>query len=152
MSSFTLIDTHLHLIYRDVLSYPWLASFAPLNADFPLPRYLAEARRCGVTDALHMEVDVAESDIEAETRHVEALADPVVRAFAARRQGGSGAAVDCEPLQTVNDRDPEACAHPLEAKAERAARLRDADATSPALRRARNLSAARCRRGRRARA
>jgi predicted TIM-barrel fold metal-dependent hydrolase len=74
MDSRALIDTHLHLIYRDRLSYPWLADVAPLNADFPYARYALEARRCGVTDALHMEVDVAEGDIENETRNVEAVA------------------------------------------------------------------------------
>jgi predicted TIM-barrel fold metal-dependent hydrolase len=46
----------------------------PLNQDFSLQRYQAEALRCGVTDAIHMEVDVAPEDIEAETRNVEALA------------------------------------------------------------------------------
>jgi predicted TIM-barrel fold metal-dependent hydrolase len=69
-----IIDTHLHLIYRERLSYPWLASVAALDRDFPYERYHAEARRCGVTDAIHMEVDVAPSDIEAETRNVGALA------------------------------------------------------------------------------
>ena len=43
------------------LSYPWLAGFAPLNRDFSYETYAAEARRCGVTDAMHMEVDVARS-------------------------------------------------------------------------------------------
>ncbi len=69
-----LIDTHLHLIYRDRLSYPWLAGFEPLNRDFTLAAYQTEARRCGVTDALHMEVDVASEAIEAETQHVKGLA------------------------------------------------------------------------------
>src|SRR5579875_2927308 len=69
-----LIDTHLHLIYRDRLSYPWLASAPPLDNDFPLEAYSREARRCGVTDALHMEVDVAEDQIEKETANVGALA------------------------------------------------------------------------------
>ena len=69
-----IIDTHLHLIYRDRLSYPWLADVAPLNRDFSYETYAAEARRCGVTDAIHMEVDVAPDDIEAETREVEDLA------------------------------------------------------------------------------
>jgi predicted TIM-barrel fold metal-dependent hydrolase len=74
MNEPTLIDTHLHLIYRDQLSYPWLAAVEPLNRDFLLAQYQTEARRCGITDVLHMEVDVAESDIDAEIRHVKALA------------------------------------------------------------------------------
>jgi len=69
-----IIDTHLHLIYREQLSYPWLSDVAPLNRDFSYETYAVEARRCGVTDALHMEVDVAPGDIEAETRNVEDLA------------------------------------------------------------------------------
>src|SRR5947209_19600750 len=69
-----IVDTHLHLIYRDRWSYPWLAGFAPLDRDFPYKAYAAEAERCGVTDVLHMEVDVAPSDIEEETRNVEIVA------------------------------------------------------------------------------
>ena len=69
-----IVDTHLHLIYRDQLRYPWLAGVAPLNRDFPYETYAVEARRCGITDAIHMEVDVAPDDIEAETRNVEDLA------------------------------------------------------------------------------
>ena len=69
-----IIDTHLHLIYRQRLSYPWLAGVPALDREFPYETYAAEARRCGVTDALHMEVDVATAEIIAETRHVEALA------------------------------------------------------------------------------
>jgi predicted TIM-barrel fold metal-dependent hydrolase len=69
-----IIDTHLHLIYRDRLRYPWLADVPPLNRDFSYETYAVEARRCGITDAIHMEVDVAPDDIEAETRNVEGLA------------------------------------------------------------------------------
>jgi predicted TIM-barrel fold metal-dependent hydrolase len=69
-----IIDTHLHLIYRDRLRYPWLADVAALDRNFPYERYQTEAGRCGVTDAIHMEVDVAAGDIEAETRNVDALA------------------------------------------------------------------------------
>ena len=70
----SIIDTHLHLVYRDRLSYPWLAGVAPLDRDFHYETYAVEARRCGITDALHMEVDVAPNDIEAETRNVAGLA------------------------------------------------------------------------------
>ncbi len=65
-----IVDTHLHTIDRARLRYPWLAGFAPLDRDFPYETYALEARRCGITDALHMEVDVAPEDIEAETRCV----------------------------------------------------------------------------------
>ena len=68
------VDTHLHLVYRDRLGYPWLSAVPELNQDFSLQRYQTEALRCGITDAIHMEVDVASADIEAETRNVETLA------------------------------------------------------------------------------
>jgi predicted TIM-barrel fold metal-dependent hydrolase len=69
-----IVDTHLHLIYRDRIRYPWLADVAPLNRDFAYETYAGEARRCGVAASLHMEVDVTPDDIEAETRNVERLA------------------------------------------------------------------------------
>jgi predicted TIM-barrel fold metal-dependent hydrolase len=69
----TIIDTHLHLIYREILNYPWLKDVPPLQQDFSLERYRTEAARCGIRAALHMEVDVDEADIEAETRHVRRL-------------------------------------------------------------------------------
>ena len=31
-----IIDTHLHLIYRDRLRYPWLAGVAALNSRLPV--------------------------------------------------------------------------------------------------------------------
>ncbi|NGO62048.1 amidohydrolase family protein [Rhizobium daejeonense] len=69
-----IVDTHLHLIYRGQLSYPWLAGVPPLDADFTYDTYLHEARRLGISATLHMEVDVAEGDIEAETAMIERLA------------------------------------------------------------------------------
>jgi predicted TIM-barrel fold metal-dependent hydrolase len=89
MSYPSILDTHLHLIDRGALTYPWLAGEPALNQDFLLERYQAEASRCGIGAALHMEVDVAESDIEAETRQVETLAkrpaSPLVGAISACR-------------------------------------------------------------------
>ena len=70
-----IVDTHLHLIYRDRLSYPWLAGTPPLDADFTLDTYMREARRLGIGAALHMEVDVAEADISRETAMVKALGE-----------------------------------------------------------------------------
>lgn len=69
-----IIDTHLHLIYRDRLSYPWLASVPPLDADFTHEAYAHEARRLGIGAALHMEVDVAEQTIPSETAMIQELA------------------------------------------------------------------------------
>jgi predicted TIM-barrel fold metal-dependent hydrolase len=85
-----IIDTHLHVIDMGKLSYPWLAGFEPLRRDYLVETYETEARRCGITAALHMEVDVAESDIEAETSMVEG--------FMARNGGlVIGAISSCRP-------------------------------------------------------
>ena len=62
-----IFDTHLHLIDRSRLSYPWLASLRPLDRDWDFETYAATATRVGITGVLHMEVDVAETDIDAET-------------------------------------------------------------------------------------
>jgi len=70
----SILDTHLHLIDRSVLTYPWLADVPALNRDFLLERYQTEAFRCGIGVALHMEVDVAEDQIEAESEQVKRLA------------------------------------------------------------------------------
>jgi predicted TIM-barrel fold metal-dependent hydrolase len=67
-----IIDTHLHLIYPDRVSYPWLAG-SSLDRPWPVESYWEEAKALGIEAALHMEVDVAEADIEAETRFVTTL-------------------------------------------------------------------------------
>ncbi len=69
-----MIDSHLHLIYRDRLAYPWLADAPPLNADFTHDAYAREARRLGISGALHMEVDVAEQHMGQETALIDELA------------------------------------------------------------------------------
>lgn len=61
------IDTHLHLIDRARLSYPWLADVPALDRDWRYEEYAAAAGPLGITGALHMEVDVAPNDIDAET-------------------------------------------------------------------------------------
>lgn len=80
-----LIDTHLHLVYRDSLTYPWLGSEPTLAArDWTYELYAAEAHPFGVTDCLHMEVDVVDADIDRETEFIRNLAgDPGRRIRAA---------------------------------------------------------------------
>lgn len=68
-----LFDTHLHLVDRGRLRYPWLAGVPALDRDWSLAEYDRVARRLGITDVLHMEVDVAEADIGAETAFVAEL-------------------------------------------------------------------------------
>lgn len=69
-----LIDTHVHVIDRGRLSYPWLANVPSLDKDHLFDEWQVEARRCGISGGLHMEVDVAEEDIGKETAMVEELA------------------------------------------------------------------------------
>lgn len=68
-----LFDSHLHIVDREKLAYPWLEGAGALNRDSLYEDYAREAHRCGITDTLHMEVDVAESDIERETDYVKGL-------------------------------------------------------------------------------
>ncbi|CAN7315395.1 amidohydrolase [Phyllobacterium sp. LjRoot231] len=85
-----LIDTHLHLIDQSALSYPWLSGSEALNRNFLYEKYALQAHRAGITHALHMEVDVAPTDIQAETDYIAGLA----------RRGGSliaGAISACRP-------------------------------------------------------
>lgn len=80
-----IVDTHLHLVYQERLRYPWLAGAPALNRDFTLDDYWPAAKAAGIEAALHMEVDVAEADMEAETAFVTGLGTPVVGAIAACR-------------------------------------------------------------------
>jgi predicted TIM-barrel fold metal-dependent hydrolase len=85
-----IIDTHLHLFDLAALRYPWLSSVPALDRNFLYADYAREARRLGITSALHMEADVDPADIEAETGYVQRLAG----------QDGSliaGAIVACRP-------------------------------------------------------
>jgi predicted TIM-barrel fold metal-dependent hydrolase len=65
-----LFDSHLHIVDREKLGYPWLEGAGALNRDSLYEDYAREAHRLGITDTLHMEVDVAEDDIERETDYV----------------------------------------------------------------------------------
>jgi predicted TIM-barrel fold metal-dependent hydrolase len=85
-----IIDTHLHIVDQSALRYPWLAGAPALNRDFFYEEYAREAKRGGISATLHMEVDVAPDDIEAETSYVAGKA----------REPGSllrGAIVACRP-------------------------------------------------------
>ena len=80
-----IIDTHLHLIHLDRFGYPWLDGVPPLRRTFTLDEYLPQARAVGITDMLHMEVDAAERDMEAEIRFVTGLGRGIIGAVAACR-------------------------------------------------------------------
>jgi len=79
-----ILDTHLHLIYQDRFSYPWLGGFPALNKQWTVESYFAEAKGLGIESAIHMEVDVAEKDMLAETQFVTTLPN-IVGAIGAGR-------------------------------------------------------------------
>lgn len=68
-----LVDTHLHLIDKSRLNYPWLSGEPAINRDFLYAEYARDALRAGITDVLHMEVDVAPEQIEGEIEFVRDL-------------------------------------------------------------------------------
>lgn len=80
-----IVDTHLHLIYLDKFSYPWLADVPPLHRQWDVESYFAEASTLGIEASLHMEVDVLERQAEDETRFVLAVDPRVVGAIAQAR-------------------------------------------------------------------
>ena len=86
----TIIDTHLHLVYKDRLAYPWLDGAAAINRPWTAEAYFAEAEKLGIEAALHMEVDVAEEDMEGETRFMTQVHPKVIGAIAAGRPETEG--------------------------------------------------------------
>lgn len=85
-----MIDTHLHLIDRSALRYPWLAGVPALDRDFLFDTYAVEARRVGIDRSLHMEVDVDPAEAAAETAYVQRLAGSPANRIA-------GAIASCRP-------------------------------------------------------
>jgi predicted TIM-barrel fold metal-dependent hydrolase len=85
-----IIDTHLHLIYLDRFGYPWLDGVPALNRNFTIDTYLSQATALGIARMLHMEVDVAEADIEAETAFATGIGRGVIGAIAACRPEADG--------------------------------------------------------------
>nr|WP_272212522.1 amidohydrolase family protein [Marinicella sp. W31]MDC2878435.1 amidohydrolase family protein [Marinicella sp. W31] len=80
-----IIDTHLHLVYKDRFSYPWLKDAPMLDHQLTAEDYFARAEKLGIEKALHMEVDVADADMEAETAFVAGAHENIVGAIAAGR-------------------------------------------------------------------
>lgn len=80
-----ILDTHLHLVYLDRFSYPWLEGEPAIKKQFTAESYFAEAEKLGIEAALHMEVDVAEEDIEGETRFMGTVHPKVVGVIASGR-------------------------------------------------------------------
>lgn len=70
-----IVDTHQHLWDLDLFSYSWLESITPLNRSFRMADYLRAAEGLNVVQSVHLEADVDESFMVAETRHLLELAD-----------------------------------------------------------------------------
>lgn len=95
-----ILDTHLHLIYPDRFSYPWLEGAPAINKPWHVESYWQEAAPLGIEAALHMEVDVAEPQIAAETEFVLGL-DRVVGAIANGRPEHSDFEAHLETMQAL---------------------------------------------------
>jgi predicted TIM-barrel fold metal-dependent hydrolase/L-rhamnose mutarotase len=81
-----IVDTHLHLVYLDKFSYPWLDGVPAIKKQWTVESYFAEADQLGIETALHMEVDVAEEQMEDETHFVlDGLSPKIGGAIAAVR-------------------------------------------------------------------
>jgi len=93
-----IIDTHLHLIDLGRLHYPWLDGVAALNRSFRVAEYLEAASPAGIDRMLHMEVDVAEADLERETALALETGRGVIGAIAACRPENSDFPVVMERL------------------------------------------------------
>jgi len=70
-----IIDTHQHLWDPERFTYAWLQPFPTLNRPFRMPDYLAATRGLDIEKSVHVEADVDQPLMLAETRHILALAD-----------------------------------------------------------------------------
>lgn len=77
-----IVDTHLHLIYPDTFSYPWLDGAPELKRPWTVENYWAEAEDLGIEAAIHMEVDVAEPEMITESEFALAVHGRVIGAIA----------------------------------------------------------------------
>ena len=92
-----LFDTHVHLIDRNRLSYPWLTDVPALNKDASYADYVRQCRQLGIEQSLHMEVDVAENDMENESEFIKELMDSADSRVSGHQLAGAIAA--CRPEQ-----------------------------------------------------
>lgn len=61
-----ILDTHVHMLYPDKLSYPWCEQVPELNKGFFWEDYLSLVDGKGVAGSIFMEVDVSEHDMKKE--------------------------------------------------------------------------------------
>jgi predicted TIM-barrel fold metal-dependent hydrolase len=70
-----IVDTHQHLWDLDLFQYSWLQSVPSLNHSFRMADYLRATEGLKVAKSLHLEADVDEAFMLAETLHLLKLAD-----------------------------------------------------------------------------
>jgi len=70
-----IVDTHQHLWDPDMFRYSWLQSVPSLNRPFRMPDYVEATQKLSVVKSVHLEADVDEPFMLAETRYLLALAD-----------------------------------------------------------------------------
>ena len=71
-----LLDTHQHLVYRDIASYGWTKDIPPLAKDnFILEDYKNLTEGFGIDGTLFMETGVDDSDYKKEIKFVKSLAN-----------------------------------------------------------------------------
>lgn len=101
-----ILDTHLHLVDRSRLTYPWIAGAGAgtLDRDWSHAEYAAEAAAAGITRALHLEGDMAENMIGAETELIDSLSArhdvPIAGIISACRPENDGFAAEIERAQS----------------------------------------------------
>ena len=70
-----LLDTHQHLVYRDVAGYSWAKDIPPLAVDnFTVGDYLKLTEGLGIGGTLFMETGVDDPDYQSEAEYVHGLA------------------------------------------------------------------------------
>jgi predicted TIM-barrel fold metal-dependent hydrolase len=84
-----IIDTHQHLWDLEQLPYSWTANNSQLNRSFRLEDYSAATQDFDIVKTVHVEADIDEAYMLAETRHVLSLAEradnPIAGVVAAAR-------------------------------------------------------------------
>ncbi len=71
-----LLDTHMHLVYRDKASYGWTKDIPPLaENNFKLEDYNTLTEGLGIGGTLFMETGVDDPDYQKEIRFINSLAD-----------------------------------------------------------------------------
>lgn len=71
-----LLDTHQHLVYRNVAGYSWAKDIPPLaEENFTVDDYLNLTEGFGVGGSLFMETGVDDPDYKSEAQHAQSLLD-----------------------------------------------------------------------------